>query len=410
MPRILHLVHVFPPECRGGTETYAEMLARSQQAAGGDVRVFCGSETLVGTEPITTDQDGIRVTRFPNGFGHRELAGRCADITRSILDEATAAAPDLVHLHHWHHLSNDLVRNLRRAGLPVLASLSDLYVSCPLFFRLPDLRNLCAPETDRATCIGCLSRATDSDPTFLDPIFTEWRASLRAELDSASAITVLSHSQRRFLEAVPGLEGLTLEVLPYPSPVVAAATTSPALPDRPLRLVSWGGLAPGKGLHTVVEAAALLADPRSVEIHHYGTILDEAYRDTLLASSRETPLTFHGRFGRDDLAGRFSAHHVAVFPSLYLETHGLVVDEAVHLGLPVIVSDRGAPQERIGERGFVVPAGDARALAELLERMVRDPGILARARAAPIPPLYDLASHLRDVARVYRAIQPMFGP
>ena len=49
-----------------------------------------------------------------------------------------------------------------------------------------------------------------------------------------------------------------------------------------------------------------------------------------------------------------------VFPSLWYETFGLVVDEAAARGVPAIVSDVSAPAERVvdGETGWIYPSGD----------------------------------------------------
>ena len=60
----------------------------------------------------------------------------------------------------------------------------------------------------------------------------------------------------------------------------------------------------------------------------------------------------------------------------FLEPWGLVCNEAMSQGRPVIATDAvGAAAGglvRDGETGLVVPAGDARALAEAIERLLGD--------------------------------------
>jgi glycosyltransferase involved in cell wall biosynthesis len=71
---------------------------------------------------------------------------------------------------------------------------------------------------------------------------------------------------------------------------------------------------------------------------------------------------------------------VFVLPSLE-ETWGLVVNEAMACGLPVIVTDRaGASIDlvRQGENGYVIPAGDSAAIAECVTRLIEDPALAAR--------------------------------
>ena len=81
---------------------------------------------------------------------------------------------------------------------------------------------------------------------------------------------------------------------------------------------------------------------------------------------------------------------VLVAPSIrtrtFREPWGLVVNEAMNRGLPVIASDAvGAVAGglvRDGHNGLVVPAGDSGALADAMVRLAADPGLRARLGAA----------------------------
>jgi glycosyltransferase involved in cell wall biosynthesis len=77
---------------------------------------------------------------------------------------------------------------------------------------------------------------------------------------------------------------------------------------------------------------------------------------------------------------------VVVVPSIrtrtFREPWGLVVNEAMNQGLPVIATDAvGAVAGglvRHEHNGLVVPAGDAGALARAIRRLHDDPGLRAR--------------------------------
>jgi glycosyltransferase involved in cell wall biosynthesis len=81
---------------------------------------------------------------------------------------------------------------------------------------------------------------------------------------------------------------------------------------------------------------------------------------------------------------------VLVVPSIetatFREPWGLVVNEAMNKGLPVIASDAvGAVAGglmRDGRNGLVVPAGDSDALARAMVRLAQDPSLRARLGAA----------------------------
>jgi glycosyltransferase involved in cell wall biosynthesis len=90
--------------------------------------------------------------------------------------------------------------------------------------------------------------------------------------------------------------------------------------------------------------------------------------------------------GSERLRELYEAADVLVLPSIatatFREPWGLVVNEAMSRGLPVIASDAvGAVAGglvRDGRNGLVVPAGDAEALAAAMRRMAEDPGLRAR--------------------------------
>ncbi len=64
-----------------------------------------------------------------------------------------------------------------------------------------------------------------------------------------------------------------------------------------------------------------------------------------------------------------------VLPS-YHEGYGMVLDEAIARGLPIIASDAGAiPSTVPAAAGLLVPPGDSEALADALRRFMEDQGL-----------------------------------
>ena len=80
-----------------------------------------------------------------------------------------------------------------------------------------------------------------------------------------------------------------------------------------------------------------------------------------------------------DLPALYSAADLFVFPSLY-EGFGLPALEALACGTPVVTSSVSALPEVVGDAALQVDPLDVEALAEAMERLLRDDGLRADLR------------------------------
>jgi glycosyltransferase involved in cell wall biosynthesis len=112
--------------------------------------------------------------------------------------------------------------------------------------------------------------------------------------------------------------------------------------------------------------------------------------DGPLGAAAERAATVLGRVPRHELPALYAAADVLVLPSIrtatFTEPWGLVVNEAMHQGTPVIVTDAvGAAAGglvRDGRNGLVVPERDPAALAAALRSLAADPALRERLGAA----------------------------
>lgn len=377
-----------------------ETLARHQRELGlaPSVLVATFDPTRVGTEHVQ-DLSVTRLLAIPPLEEAR--SSEAVEIGR-IRAELEALNPDVVHVHHWHGIGPFVARAAREAGLRIVVSLHDLFTVCPLFFRLREDRELCSPGVERGTCATCLGRLSGLDPGELERDLTERERRFRAELEAADLLFALSDAHAAYLRSVPALAGLDIEMLGFPTQERIGRAREPRPPGQPLQIATWGGLVRGKGLRVLVEAARRLP-PGSVELHHHGSDLDEEFGAEVLELAGDLPLTLHGAFEPGELSERLAGIDLAVHPSLYLETYGYTTDEALHLGLPVVVPDRGAPAERVGTRGIVFRVGDVEDLARVLGELVESPRRLEQLAAGHHAPLTSAADHARAIVRRYES-------
>lgn len=157
--------------------------------------------------------------------------------------------------------------------------------------------------------------------------------------------------------------------------------TAPRDAAQPVRFLYVGRLSREKNLHVLADAYRLVA----TRAPHLRLVLvgDGPARAELEQTLRGLPVTFTGYLTGDDLANAYASSDIFVFPS-GTDTFGNVVLEAQASGLPVVVTDKGGPQENLlpGRTGAIVPEGDATAMAQAMLDMAADPARLDAMRTA----------------------------
>jgi glycosyltransferase involved in cell wall biosynthesis len=83
-----------------------------------------------------------------------------------------------------------------------------------------------------------------------------------------------------------------------------------------------------------------------------------------------------GAVPRSEIEQHFAWADVFLLPSV-CEGSATVTYEALHWGLPVICTSNTGSVVRDGQEGFIIPAGDAQAIADRIDQLRRDPELLA---------------------------------
>jgi glycosyltransferase involved in cell wall biosynthesis len=119
--------------------------------------------------------------------------------------------------------------------------------------------------------------------------------------------------------------------------------------------------------------------------------LEQALRDRVHQQNIPDVL-FPGFMNTSEIPRAYAVADLFVLLSRERETHGLVVNEAMNFGLPIIVSDKvGAAQDLVStdHKGFVVSSRDPAPAAVVIERLVRDPELRAKMGAASLRRIAD---------------------
>jgi D-inositol-3-phosphate glycosyltransferase len=378
MRRIAMLsVHTCPMATLGGKETggmnvYVRELSRELGARGLTVDIYTRSQDL--TVPrVRSLWANVRVIHLPAGpeepysknlvYGH--LPQFLAELRAFAASEHITY--DLVHSHYW--LSGWVARELaREAALPTVH----------MFHTLGKMKDTVArseAEKETATRIR-VEKELMRDMS---------RIIAATRFDKSQMVDLYGANPHKIVVVPLGVDPGVFRPIPRGEARQAVGLDLPGM----CRLVLFvGRMDPLKGLDTLLQAVCKLNDlePELVkglcmaviggdadengagfnnELECLDKLKDEAgLRDLVI---------FLGSRAQDTLPYYYSAAEVCVVPSHY-ESFGLVALEAMACGTPVIASRVGGLQLTVedGVTGFLVPVGDADALAEKLRLILAD--------------------------------------
>jgi glycosyltransferase involved in cell wall biosynthesis/ADP-heptose:LPS heptosyltransferase len=110
----------------------------------------------------------------------------------------------------------------------------------------------------------------------------------------------------------------------------------------------------------------------------------------------------------------YSAMDMLAMTSAQPEPFGGVVMEAMSMGLPVVATDIGGSLDQVvdGVTGFFVPPGEPVALADAIEKLMRDPQLhqrMGRAAVKRIEQDFSLKEMTRKIEGIYEEMDPAHG-
>lgn len=307
---------------------------------------------------------------------------------------------DLVHFMHFMHHPMSLLEVARRHGAATVVTLHDFFVACPRFNLLDAAGRFC--WTTRPPIESC-----DIDLRRTDNLAAGSQASRRAFvayiLSRAHAITCVSESQKALVcSAYPHLADQMRVISPGIEPRRFKGLQPRAPRDgRPLVCAALGNYTHPKGGDVLIHLFNHCRNPAQVKFVIMGR-LDEPFPHIIDAVGLDH-VEILGSYDPADLPKLLAEVDVALLASIWPESYVLTLSECWAAGVVPIVSDIGALGERVsdGVNGLKVKPDSPGAIAEAIDRLVHEAGLLERLRAGGAEARF--ATH--DVAtRAYEAL------
>lgn len=188
------------------------------------------------------------------------------------------------------------------------------------------------------------------------------------ELILADRIFVASTFTKQTLELYPGKLS-DIMVLPYGFPPVNLQREYAPIKGMKIKALFVGGLSQRKGISYLFEAVRGLEKVVDLTIVGGGAIGQCPALKKALEKVHYIPSLPHS-----EILNLMATQDLLVFPSLF-EGFGLVITEAMSQGTPVITTERTCGPDIItnGQNGWIVPAGTAEPIKEIVEQLITHP-------------------------------------
>ncbi|MDY6331027.1 MAG: glycosyltransferase [Fibrobacter sp.] len=184
--------------------------------------------------------------------------------------------------------------------------------------------------------------------------------------------------------AAPDAEGVKDEQLPVPHPV-----------NGKFKILFVGRHIERKGICYLIEAAKYLPKDKfeirivgvgdlTEQLKQQAALLDER-RETKDERTQSASIIFTGKLSPEALANEYKTANVFTLPAIVdhkgdTEGLGVVLIEAMELGLPIVASNVGGIPDVVvdGESGILVPEKDPVALADAFKRLEANPTLIQK--------------------------------
>jgi D-inositol-3-phosphate glycosyltransferase len=409
-------VHTCPLATLGGKETggmnvYVRDLSRELGRRG--IAVDCFTRSQNPDIPRINTQLGPRgrVIHVPAGpetpYDKNRISQHLPEFVQGVLSFARREGLhyDTIHSHYW--LSGLAAHDLRRAwGAPIVH----------MFHTLGQMKNSVA-----------------STPQEWEPEQRiEAEAAVMGLADRLVAATPLERAQMVWLY---GANAAKIAIVPcgvdltlfHPIPQDEARQVL-GLPLQRCVILFVGRIEPLKGIDTLLRAIALITPDMPCWQDELSVIIIggapgagiEQVNAELARLERlrmelgiEDLVTFRGAKDQDALPYYYSAAEIVVMPSHY-ESFGMVALEAMACGTPVVASKVGGLAFNVqdGQTGFLVPDGDAEALAVKIRLVLSDKELRQRLgrQAAHWAQRYGWPAIADQIVDLYDQAQPAVEP
>ena len=412
--KILHYFLGFPPYRTGGMTNFVCDLMDSQKKEGNEViaiypgRIdFLGSKKLKikGKKAINNivKYEIINPLPVPLDEGIKEIekfTKKCN--STQYYNFLNKIKPDVIHIHTLMGLHKEFIEIANLLGIKTIFTTHDYFGICPkvVLYRFGEV---CNNDNDCKECIRCNYTALSINKiklmqssiyrilknsklikymrkkhrnTFLNeekPDFIENGKELIIKKKEYQSLRKYYTDMLEHIDFIHFNSNLAKDVyLKYIKPKDFEVITisnknikdnrnNKKIESEKIRFTFLASTKPYKGFYLLKQVLdeIYVKKPYEFELNVYGDVTEKS----------EYMNIYENGFSHKDFSQIFSKTDILIAPSIWYETFGFTVLEALSYGVPVIVSDNVGAKDIIKNAGIIVKANDKQMLEEVLENL-----------------------------------------
>ena len=331
-----------------------------------------GEDTVVRTERavlLAADHE-VRTMEVQNPTGVAALPALAASMwnvasARRIAEALYTWSPDVAHIHNtWFRLSPSILRALRKRGVPIVATVHNYRMAClnGQFFRDGSICEECIGRTPLpGVRFGCYRHSVPQSGIIAASVTLGRAASFWQ--NTVDRFVAMTPFQKDLLVRI-GLRPEKIHVKPHFTADVGKRS-APASESDVILFV--GRLGREKGIRNLM-LAWKKARPRNLRL----VVIGDGPLRAEIEASRPSGVEMIGWASRESVHEHLLSARALVFPSVWYETFGMVLIEAMAASLPIVASDIGGIPWVLSDDRELAPPGDTDAWAGRLRELDED--------------------------------------
>lgn len=305
--------------------------------------------------------------------------------------------PDVVHVHNiYNHLSPSILSVCRRRGVPVVMTVHD-YSLLSANYALWTGENVLQWRGLFSTTATRFAKGSLSASFALSLVHAAHR--LMGAYRPIEKFMVFSHFMEQELVRSGWERRSIVELFPFSAPLLRRLV--PEKVKSRQGVLFAGRLEPYKGIAVLLAAAKKMPE---VDFLFAGKGSQEGLVQR--AAEQQPNVKYLGFLEDEEMWQQMASAQVVAVPSLWAEPFGLVALEALVIGTPILVSDRGALPELVRDNSFgrIFKADDPGDFVRQLKKFLATPGTaeaMGKKGREWAKKMADPAKHLQRVMAVY---------